>query len=496
MGRPEAKGLRQFNFEKGPNYTDSPLIIGDDELAQADNAYWDGRVKTIPGAARIMTTALGGGRVTGGAHYTKNSGTNYVVGCSPGRIQYKSGSAWTNLSTGMATGADVWYTSVIFNDTLILANGTDNIKKWDGSSFGDLGGTPSPGNYLSVHGDYILLSGIATNPGQVKYSDTSDQNTWPVGNVLLPGIDDGQETVGQVRYGDVSFLFKQRSVYILSGQSPADWKIEKSLSDVGCVAPRTLVHTDLGVFFWSEGGPAIFNGYRSFLLTRRLRDLMADVDWTKTKRFCAGYYPTLRQVVVSYVSTSSSTGYPDKLLIIDFMRLQDIRWDEKLPFAIWPCTVANATHGVTAMVSGEGYSTQQTDLFMGVNAGRICRWNVGTTFDGATITPRIRTKAYFDQDPTMDVKGRFLAVFVKPNAGNLVVRYSTNLDATFDTHASSTFSMAKSGHNLKVIQAQGDGSGNVPIGKALQYELTTSGATGFDIYGIVPGVEPIQRREV
>jgi hypothetical protein len=476
---------RQYDFSRGPNYTDGPLGLADTELAETDNFYYEGGLKTIPGATRLLaTTAMGGSpnAITGIFHYEQKDGTQkFVVTTDGGRMAYQNGSAWTNISTTLSTVAKTYWSWSVFNDTLIAASGSNAVKKWDGTTFADLGGTPPQGRFVSVHTDYVLLAGHTSAPSKLRYSDTNDPNTWPAGNSLNVGLDDGQIITGLQRLGDVTVVFKERSIYSLSGASPTDFQIDATLSEVGCIAPNSIVLTDAGIFFWSEAGPAMFNGFRTVLLQRRLRALMDAVDWTNPTKISAAYYPYRKQLLVSYQRTGQSA--PDRILLLDMYRLGD----DNSPTNFWPIL-----YGASQLGDAED-SAGRHRVYIGTAAGHVNAWDSGTTFDTNTIVSRARSRPYTIGRPDRVQGARNIDLWLGSTPGNLVVRYAVDGATSFTTHASTPISMNTAGSDLTFLRLDGDGSGKYITGQLIQLEILNQ-TTGLTLHGLEIGVEDFGRR--
>src|SRR5262245_12229251 len=101
--KPEIGVIRQYDFSHGPNYTDSIYSLNDKELAQSENVYWDGSLKTIPGAGRMIASTIAGTthNFVGITQYVKKDLTSYyVVVTDQGRASYNSGGSWTLLKAG------------------------------------------------------------------------------------------------------------------------------------------------------------------------------------------------------------------------------------------------------------------------------------------------------------------------------------------------------------------------------------------------------------
>lgn len=479
------KLVRQYSVAGGPNYTASPLTLAETECAESDNYYFDGYVRTIPGASRLITTAMAHA-VVGLHQYNRSDGASYFVAASAGgRLAYQSGTTWANITTGLSSAANTYYGWATFNDTLLVANGTTLVKKWGGASgtLGNLATNVPKARFLTSHFDYVLAAGQTSNPSQIAYSDSSDHTTWPPGNVLNVGVDDGQIITGFSPFGDATVVLKERSIYLLAGSTEADFAVNPTLSDVGCIAPNSIVLTDLGIFFWSEVGPALFNGFKTILLNSRMRRLLDTVDWDSPLAISAVYYPYRRQVLVSYPRTGQS-GVPDRYLMFDMTSVGENR----APIAFWP-----GTFGWRTAASAVD-STGRKRAYFGHHDGYVTTYDSGTTFNGATITGRLRTRSLFPE--RLDQVGGVRTIDTWWGGTTARVTVKTSVDGgTFTAHGASPIVLNGNTTSQRLVHSYLPGATSaLRVGRSLQLEFTTLSATPVDLVGLEVGFEPLGRR--
>ena len=493
MGKDQVGVIRQYDFSYGPNYTDSIYSLNDKELAEAENMMWDGELKTIPGAGRYISSAVGGTthNFTGIYQYvTKNLATATVVATDAGRVMYNNAGSWSVLAGGLSTSATAFWDWVVFNNTLIGLSGSNPVKKWGGAgaTFGNLGGSPPQSKYGSHHAvDFLFFAGHTNHPSQIRYSDTATAETWPAGNALEIGRDDNQIITGLQRFGDSTAVFKNSSIWLVSGNTPTDFSPTPTPSDVGCVAPNSIVLTDAGIFFWSEAGPALFNGFKSTLLGKRLKSVLDGVDWANTSKIWAAYYPARKQILVGYQRSGQST--PDRMLLLDLYRLGD---NNNTPPAFWPITVT----GAQVMTNAIDSATNIRKIMMGHSTGHVTTWDNGSaTFNTNTIIPRIRTGALHLGKPDRVQLVRDMTLRAKAQTGRISVRFAMDGIQTFTTHASTPYSTSKSGYDVHQKMLQGDGAGDYPVGNIIQLDVIATGSTGFNLHGYEIGTETTSRRD-
>jgi hypothetical protein len=239
----------------------------------------------------------------------------------------------------------------------------------------------------------------------------------------------------------------------------------------------------MGIFFWSEGGPALFDGSKVRLMVKRMKALLDTVDWTTNgqARICSSYDPYRRFVFVSYRRSGQTNG--DRTLIIDLKTLKD---DGDVVF--WP-----VLFGHSAMCQHEDSNGRLRPHF-GTQDGYVLMWDDGTTWNNSTITPRARSRIYHLGRPDMVLGMRTVDLWSEQHAaGTIVLRYAADGATSFTTHAASG-AMLESGKDISFNRFKGNGSGAIVPGRLLQLEATTSGVTNLNIYGWEIGVEPLSKR--
>lgn len=493
MSVDSSKIIRQYVFDHGPNYTDSPYILTERELAESENVLWDGALKTIPGAERIVSTTFNGtsSEIVGAHQYAKKDGSSFFLAVNAaGTVGYESGGAWTIVETGLSTQANTYWDWITFNNTLIALSGSNVPQKWFGTGgFDPLGGSPPSARYGIAHAtDFVVLAGHTNEPSQLRYCDSADANSWPVGNTLEVGRNEGTIITGLQRFGDTTAIFKESSIWLLSGSTPSDFSLNPTPADVGCIAPDSITLTDAGIFYWSEAGPALFNGFKSTILGKRLRRLLEDeVDFSEPLRINAAYYPFKKQVLISYQRPGQTM--PDRMLLLDLYRFSTDE-DDKQQRVFWPITAG----GATAMATAKD-STGRRRIYLGHHNGFVTVWDQGITFNNDPIVPRVRTRMLTVDNPAIVSGMRAIDVRATADTSNIVIKTAVDGADTFTTHPNTPVSLVNSGKSIKQFRLQGDGGGYISVGNVHQLEFTTNAATGFTLRGYETALEPLGNRE-
>lgn len=131
-------------------------------------------------------------------------------------------------------------------------------------------------------------AGATTRPGNVSYSTlfwsnqftalpTDNLALWqdPVSglvNKLIIGADDGTDNgVAIVSFQGQLLIFKERTIWVLSGATSTQFSLRQINSRFGCTDIRTIVESDEAVYFQSQQGFQKFDGVRFTRIDEKLR---------------------------------------------------------------------------------------------------------------------------------------------------------------------------------------------------------------------------------
>jgi hypothetical protein len=110
------------------------------------------------------------------------------------------------------------------DDVLIVSNGKENVKKFDGLTIEDLLNLPGgdcQARALEVYSSYLLLiftTEAGTDyPQRVRWCDTGDITNWSTGNAGFRDLLDSEDfLVASEHLGPYTILYRERSIYRMS----------------------------------------------------------------------------------------------------------------------------------------------------------------------------------------------------------------------------------------------------------------------------------------
>jgi hypothetical protein len=482
MGVDRIARIRQNDFSRGGDYSQSPFQLQNNQCASTENVISRYGLEAFPGAARV-----GAGQYPSGLQiellyeYRKADGTVRTlafgnnVGTDLTSVQESDrgfAAAWTTVTTGLDSSP--YWKGITFNDVAIFTS-TDNApKSYDGTTFGDLAGSPpADARLVCAHGDYVLLAGH--DGSIIRYSDTGTHIVWPVGNEIDIGVDSGQSINAMVYVGEVTAVFLEDNIWLLEGDTPANFARRPTRSVYGTRFPSSVCLTPYGLFFWSDWGPAVFDGVASTCYGTQLKRYIADVNLSLPYEIFCSYDPH-NQLLYWRVGLAENT---------DKMFIQDLRnFDPESP-VIWPLSWT----AVTAMATLNN-TENRNKVFLGKNDGYVLETDTGSTFDGDEYGCTVRSR-YYSLGPIWKRQGVRRVDFALAATGvDVTVKHATDGSTTFTTNK--VITPAATG-DICYREMNGDGTGRDIVGRSVQFELTTATAS-FGLHELDTAFEDLGAR--
>lgn len=273
---------RLTNFTPGLVTALADTLISDGSCSDCLNVHFDnGFINKREGYAKYRTTGIGG-KVETMYEYRKADGTSYIIATTASKVYYDNGTDWTEIAT--VTGTPSFAT---FADTLLMLTGDGVLQKWSGTgSFADVTaytpGTGEPANgfstitgfrYLAVHKNRLFVAGNSTYPNQVWFSEVGRYDYFPI-NVtdvgdywLMCNSNDGDKVTAFGHYPDALIIFKERSIWALTGDTPDPtlsntFQLRPVNSTIGASTQATVVQTHGNVIFRGPDGVYALTGLK------------------------------------------------------------------------------------------------------------------------------------------------------------------------------------------------------------------------------------------
>lgn len=247
--------------------------------------------------------------------------------------------AWTDVSKGGSGGAgysalsstDQWQFVQYINFVIaVQANVAPQFFDLTSSTaFADLGGSPPQARYISVVGDFVVLTGLLNNPYRAQWSALGDPTGWTAGlnSSDFQDLPDGGIVRG-VAGGEFGNIFQDTAIRRMTYApgSPVIFQIERISDDRGLYAPYSVIRSGGQIFYLGPNGFQQMDpqGLPQPIGKEKVdREFFTDVDKGNIQLILGASDPKNARVFWAYKSNSGSIGLFDKLLCYDYVLL---RW--------------------------------------------------------------------------------------------------------------------------------------------------------------------------
>jgi hypothetical protein len=329
--------------------------------------------------------------------------------------RYTGGTWGSALASGLSTSA-VWsFTNFQGNlaaINLIGSNGTDAIRRYDGSSVQTLTDAPSGGNYITTYSNRLFAAvGNKLHASELNvptnWTTTIDSDSDPYQlNLNTP---DGETLNGlKAGIGHVT-LFKPNSMHELFGADPSDVRFEPVTFEVGAINNKCAVTLNGIMYILHRTGIYRYAGgtipSRDF--SKVVQDYIDNMNSAASSKCAVG---TDGQKIYFSIPVTSSTA-PDTIIV----------YDPK--FDMW--TVWEDFSSLHIAQAGSSW-------YQGMNDGKVILMG-GTTDNGTAITWERVSKPFGSQ--SLNKKIRWFKVWIVcdvPSGSTLNIHLSSSASGDSD----------------------------------------------------------------
>lgn len=258
-------------FQGGLNKSVPPFVIGNEELVDATNFYYDpttGFLTTRPGLERFSTAALpGGAYALALGEYISGGNVYVIVGGSDGNLYYLNGTVPT-LIGALSGGQRATFSQL--NGVLVIASG-GVLQTWNGPGNGLTNTTSPVESYISNFSKLSTARIVAIGDGadRVDLSGSNDGTNWifdpnteDQAKYFDAGYGDGMSISGIGSYRGYTFVFKRSStgktkkLYISNIQGASSgWTCYELTNRHSSLSPYFIKELNEGLFFVDVEGP-------------------------------------------------------------------------------------------------------------------------------------------------------------------------------------------------------------------------------------------------
>ena len=375
------------SFDAGMHLQFNPLLVKENEALIAKNVDLDeiGTLRKCKGYSVFCDQPTTDEVLALYSFYKMETPvTRYLLRDSGGEV-YKSNfttGKWdgiTGTTTLSKTKKPTWLT---YKNLAIRFNGVDNPKKYDGTTFSDLGGSPLNGDVACLYKDRIYVAGVSPNFSTLYWSDVGETEVWPKTNNSDVNNNDGDRIMALVPLFDSLIVFKEYSMW--------EWQVDRLnnptylryiTKEIGTTPQRSVVNINGIVYFFNRKGIWMLAQKYPELISLKVDKFIKQIsDPYSVEAFVDGNKYCL------YIGDVEVDGRIFKNTILVYDTLYD-QW-----------TIKCLEHKVSCSTSFIG-SDNVLRIYLGSNDGYTFLWNDGYSFAGKPIEMEYETATFQPGDP-------------------------------------------------------------------------------------------------
>ena len=371
--------LRMINYEPS-------LSGGYRRISGFQNDYG-----TVPGNGATLGVHINGNLHDGIFACRKtNSGYNYLHKWN------NSTSSWDAITvSGTPTMTGV--TRVRFaeynwsGEVLLLTDGINPAALYDGTNYTQITHTNAPNNpkFAEEFASHIFLAGDSTEPFNLFFSapiNATDFSPAAGSGVINVGF----KITAIKKFRNTLFIFGANNIKKLVGNNITNFVLENVTSNLGCVAPDSVVEFGGDLLFL---GP---DGIRPISATDRIGDIELAPVSKEIQDIFDNYYLSEQVTDISIVVLRKKSQFrfffknDSSLSLIGAIRKSQ---NKQSIFEF------SQLIGIEANCVASGYLGQFEFVIHGDSLGRVHRQEKGTSFDGSSIFSLYQTPYFYMDDP-------------------------------------------------------------------------------------------------
>lgn len=366
---PGAKSPRQAN-----TFTDG--VDGDNNAFFVSlNAYvsgygWDFDKHPSLATRRGRTTYGSAGN--GQTRLLTNFGITHLVRAIGTQLSYWNGSTWVDIAGSFA---DTDWDSTNFDingPALIMTNGSDTPRYWNGSALAELTGTPPVGKYIASDNRRVYIA----VKDEVHYCAFQDALNWTSAEnsgIVEYYTPNGGDITGMRAFEGNIWVFKKDAYCLIfhTGDSRATHRLVEGSNDIGCVSFKTIAEVGPYLMWLGQNGVYIGAGGAAREIGEPVRNILQTINPAAVDAACAW---TDGRMYYLCLPTGLNTT-PDTELVYS------------PEYKKW--------HIRSISLGGMRYGAQLNNVsYGGWASGQVYKLNDGTTDAGTAIQYRVTSRPY------------------------------------------------------------------------------------------------------
>lgn len=367
------QGSQQLQGSRAENNFSGGLNVGVPSIEVQNNQFTDGYGWNTDKFPALHTRngktnygASGPSRV----NLLTSYGTKHLFRAVGASLEYDNLGTWTNVAN-LNVGTDMDATN--FNNKLLITNGSDPVKVWDGTAISDLSANAPTGKYITndtirvwiAKGDILYYSAFLNetdwttpeNSGSVQYYTPS-----------------GGDITGLTNFANHICVFKRNSFAEIFGTNYYNFRLVENSNQIGCVAYKTLQEVQDTLFWLGETDVYRYQGGKPIPIGQPIRKYLDAINKPLAYKCMAA-----TDGVKYYLGLVTGTGND-----VNVWLFYDTRYN------IWGVSSLNDRYTYATLFNNEWYTGDET--------GQVYKMS-GTTDNGTAISYSVSSKAFDEGIP-------------------------------------------------------------------------------------------------
>lgn len=435
------------DFSGGVN-TGSPSFYIQD--SQSVNEYgWD--TDEHPSLKTRKGRTPYGSLTSGITRLLTNFGNIHLVRAISTALSYNSsGTTWTAIA-GTFANAD-WDSANfdVLGPALILTNGTDNVKFWNGSVLADLNASAPKGKYITADNRRVYIA-VGDTISFCAFQNAKDWTTaLNAGTVQYYTSNGGDVTALKCFEGNV-WAFKKDAFCLIfhTGDARATHRLVEVSNDIGCVSYKTVQEVGSYLFWLGQQDVYLGAGGNAVPIGEPIRSYLNVINPSHIDK-CFGGTDGIRYYLG--LVTGENTE-PDTLLVYDPRRKRE-KWH------------------VQSKITDLRYSATLNNVwYNGGLTGQTYKMNDGNTDNGIAIPFMYETKDYDEGFP--EAEKEYFELHIQataPTGTTMTVQASVDQGLTYNS-VGDPIQVSSVAQNINIIVPLDA----VPLGNWIRFKISGSG---------------------
>lgn len=268
-------------FQGGLNLRDKSDSVSPAEAVDAINVFFTdvGAIQSRPGYNNYTTAELTNRAESLEAYYTAAGTKQLVAGCGTRLETIKEGSVVAS-ATGLSGGPwDFTRFGKPNEEAVYAGNGTDSLRKWDGSNWtnptitvngeGAKTGLRAASTCVFPAGNRLVCGAFGTttggpggaesSPSHVYFSEAGNPESFESTAFIQFTPGDGEKVQAVVAWREFVFVFKESKFFVVTdtavdSEGKPEFVFQPVETGVGLASPRAIAIHPSGVYFMSRHG--------------------------------------------------------------------------------------------------------------------------------------------------------------------------------------------------------------------------------------------------